>query len=70
MTNTQKPSFKNISEIAEFVQDSTWGGMNDTMHAEIYKIGDRYFKKCFPSWIRRAKVIEMDACEIMHELYM
>ena len=59
---TLKVTFKNVSNIGEFVKNSSWGGQNEIIEAKIYKVGDDFYKKCFPSFTKKGHIYKIDSC--------
>jgi hypothetical protein len=60
---TVKVTFKNIDKIGTFIKESSWGDQNEIIPAEIYKVGDEFYKKCYPSWLRRGRIVKMEGHE-------
>ena len=58
---TLKVTFKNISKLGEFVKNSSWGGQGEINPAEIYKVGEHFYKKCLPTWTKKGRVYKIDS---------
>jgi hypothetical protein len=58
-----KITFKNIGKVGKKVAETTTGGQNEIIPAEVYKVEDKFFLKVHPTWLRRGKIVEMEGYE-------